>query len=921
MRKGGFCLSAAVTLGAALLVVVASAPVIADEVDDAFREGVSAFEQNDYETARQKFSFVLSKRPSDEKARNYRDEAGFRFWIEVLAQKDNLELATIARKILQLAERATIRERQSPEVIQEALTHLRDEDFVQQHEWFERIIAIHGQYVVPYLADPLADKRNDEYRVDVIRLLSRLGGDGVLPVSEILESGNSFQRQNAAVILGNMKDFRAVPGLRRAAENDPDEHTRNEARTALSKFYDPAAETAPERHFLRLAEAYFQEEPLVMVNNYKEWVVWKWKASEGDPEENLEELGELGWRDVPRYAWNEQIAEELLYDSLRINPDFEDAWVLLLNVYFQQWNEVTSALRVAKQKVNEGQLDPSEAATLEDAKTALRKVNMLCSTGGKDLLFKALRRALIDQNSLVAVSIIETIRDLDVSDDSFPEEGTDLSSYLAVPEEAAALVAPVPEEPTDSGTDGAVDTTDGGTDMGGTDDGGTDMGGTDDGGTDDGGTDDGGTDMGGTDDGGTDDGGTDDGGTDDGGTDGGGTDEPAREPRPRRRTSMVFPKGADYAHTPRNGNGRVRFAPEDAATADSGGGGTVEPAVDTVSSSDAGGVPGAALCAALSYSDKRVRYHAAEAFVRLNPAKPFANMPLVVENLSDAVRESGARVIMVVEREQNTRNRIVGLLRELGYVAHGVVNGLEGVNRARAFPAQDLIVVSTELNTDGKATDLEDVEFIERLREGGDYRTAHIPVMILTTSRKQDEKQALVDEGRAVGLVTGDVDRAILKDRIAAVFDSPLAKDDDKTRADNIAQFAAEALASLTVKHTVFDAKPSIPALTEALHGRPDPVRIPALRALGRLKASGSLEEVLAVFNNTGNVTDVRVAAAYAVGEIIKDESVSDATFKSLLSALSEDEEQVWKAAGNALGKGNLTGAQREEVFVNQRIE
>ena len=506
---------------------------------------------------------------------------------------------------------------------------------------------------------------------------------------------------------------------------------------------------------------------------------------------------------------------------------------------------MTAALNVASQKSDEGQMSASDVADMRDAQKVLDKVNMICSSRGSDLMFQGLRRALIDGNSLVAVSFIEALRDLNVSDSALPEEGVDLSGYLQGAGKETPLQAPPAAEPEAEATPTptqpeAVPTSEP-------------------------------------------------------------EQEPATEPaprrrRPRRRTSFSEPPtgGREYA---------VRFAPADA-----------NPDLSSLP-------PGASLCAALAANDKRVRYHAAQALIELDPAKRLANIDLVVQNLADAVTESGARVILVVERDQNIRNRTVGLLREFGYVAHGVTRGLEGINRARAFPAQDLIIVSTELNTDAQATDLTEVEFIDRLREGGDYRTSHIPVMILTTRRKQSEKQALVDEGDAVGLIHGDIDRAILKDRVAAIFETDRAKRDEKARADGIAQFAAEALAAIDPKHSIFDAKPAIPALTEALRARPDPVRTGALAALGNLKATSALPEILAVFNNLDNERTVRIVAASAIGEIIKDGPVSDATFKSLLAALDEDDKDIWTHAGRALGKGQLTGDQSYEVFVKQRIQ
>ncbi len=93
-----------------LVLVLTPETISPEEATAAFREGVAAFEQGDYEVAEASFARALQGLPNDRTARNWRDEAGFRFWIDTLAQKRAPELARTTRQILQLAERATIAE-------------------------------------------------------------------------------------------------------------------------------------------------------------------------------------------------------------------------------------------------------------------------------------------------------------------------------------------------------------------------------------------------------------------------------------------------------------------------------------------------------------------------------------------------------------------------------------------------------------------------------------------------------------------------------------------------------------------------------------------------------------------------------------------------------------------------------------------
>ena len=62
-------------------------------------------------------------------------------------------------------------------------------------------------------------------------------------------------------------------------------------------------------YYARIAEAFYQENPIFLINRYREYVVWKWQD------------GKLTFRDVPRYRWNEEVAEEYAHDGLSVAPD------------------------------------------------------------------------------------------------------------------------------------------------------------------------------------------------------------------------------------------------------------------------------------------------------------------------------------------------------------------------------------------------------------------------------------------------------------------------------------------------------------------------------------------------------------------------------------------------------------------------
>jgi HEAT repeat protein len=811
-----------------------------DLIRTKFRQGVSAFEEERFADAVKLFEEVIALRPGHDLALELRDEAGYQLFVQMLAKGG--DVGTVARKLLELTESARLKARADVEAIRKALRLLKDDDFTVRYRAMEEISAKYGQYVIPYLVEALGDRRDDEYRVTVITLLTKLGEDAVLPLVEICKSEDSFTRQNAAAILGHIRDIRAIPVLKKLAD-DPNEskHVRTEAAQALWRITGKESSTleSAKEYYYSLADRYYKEAPRVMINNYKEWVLWQWKE------------GKLVPRVLPRYSWNENVAEQLCYDGLETDSTYQPLWTLLLDVYFAELVEVESTLQLAKDKVDRGTISQEEVDQLQAARERLRKVSVLCSLRGKRALYRALKKALEDRNVLVAVAIIRALRDLKVDGSLLPAAGTSLAGYIkagmrvfpkevirpTVPETPEVEPVAPPPEPT--------------------------------------------------------------------------LEEPTLEEKPKEEPK---PKPKPRPKRPR----RISRVPR---------GRRIPLAINlllpmppaAVGNGDEGFPAGASLAAALTYFDKRVRYAAAEALARLNPKSAFADYERVVENLSDAVGETGTRVILVVERDDNIRNRIMGILRELNYMPFGVESGIEAEQRARSFPSEDLIIVSTELNVKGEAKDFTATQFIDRLRE--DYRTNEIPVLVLTPRTKEEHVRGLV-ETRAAGVITPDIDRTVLRDKLEEIFSSEKARRDSKARATAVAKSAAEALASLDPKRTIFNLGKAVPALTAALEKQPDEVRIPAMRALGNLQAKEALDKLAWVFTNKENRKPARVAAADAMGDIMKGGAgITPKIFVALKEALKEPDMDIFEACGRALGKARLTEDQYRKVFIEQRID
>ena len=845
------------------------APARAQDADSEFRNGVAAFEEGRFEDAEKHFRAVLQSRPSHAQALRYRDEAGYHFWVQVLARGGRL--GTVAKRMLAAAEEEAIRQRQDPEKLRADLKNLWSDNFMDEIEAAERLVALFGHYVVPEVAEVLADRRDDEKVVRVIHLLARLGDEATLAVIELLESDDITLQQNAAIALGYSQDVRALPPLKRLMARTQDPHVREAAQASIGRIAGP--DFATPEYYARIAEEYYRHNPLFLINRYSEFVVWKWKDNR------------VNHTVVPRWRWNEEVAEEYCYDGLSVDPENGVLWTLLLSVYAQEWTEIEESLRVAQQIQDRGgELDAAEVEQMKEMQGKLAKAKMLVASRGSDTVLAALGKALADQNAPVAVFMLERLQELDLDPAALAGGGsvTFLTPAPQAPQPVARPAEPStppparPAEPTEKPAEPVKEpeptrVPDEGEKP------------------------------------------TDEGEkpTDEGEKPG----EPAK-PRRTRRVSQLPTQPAP--RNPAIGTRVERLAYRGPASTNN------QNALGVAGTTKDHKTGGAAFSAALDHdNDKRVRYAAAIAAAHLNPPVAFPNSDKVMVNLVDALGESGQRVVLVVERDPAHRNRIVGLLRELGYMAFGTETGRDGIARARSFPSEDLILVSSELNPEGQGADPVEVQFIDALAD--DYRTKPIKIMIL--SDREEAMKPLVDGGKALDIVPTSIDRATLADKLTKAFGNPADERDEKARSNAIAERAALAIAQLHRHHTQFQIAAAAPALAENVKresGRPDNVRLACLKAISAIGAQASsacLTVLVTEFKDSVNPVEVRTALATAIGDCVASQPISGDVFQVLKAALQEADESIWKAAGYALGKAKLTGAQAAEVMNEQRLE
>lgn len=329
---------------------------------------------------------------------------------------------------------------------------------------------------------------------------------------------------------------------------------------------------------------------------------------------------------------------------------------------------------------------------------------------------------------------------------------------------------------------------------------------------------------------------------------------------------------------------------------------------------------------ALRHPDKRIRYAAAETIVKVNPPARFTDSDKAIKVLVEALSESDARVILVVDDNDESRNRLVNIIRAMNMVAFGATSGSEGLERAKAFPPEDLVIVSSSLE------DVATSYFINAMRE--DYRTNKIPMLVTCDEGQEEKYKELYKE---VDLVKGVLTRPFAEQKTQLTIREYLvdSNSDYKGKSREISRRAAEALAGIPISSRVFNVKLAQEALADSIRTRHDSIRGPAIEALSKFgdeKSVDALREV--IYNNSMNI-EIRSKAVNAMGQIFNRHNVKvpsedvDKLMHILDEKLSSDENdlsfadkvtELHDSVFNLIGQSNISPADRRKIFVSYRI-
>ncbi len=326
---------------------------VTSKIETLFREAVDLFEIGKYNESRSRLQRVLELDPKAAEAWKLVKMAGDLIIIQMMTEAD---MGREARVIWELYRLHEMRLKRQPDLIKRLVAMAIDPQKHPRRRWdaMERLTEV-GQFVIPSLVDALGNELDHQVRALASLTARKMGPQATLPVIELLkyrpaegevDKRSRLIRENAALILGDLKDKRALAALKRVAEVEKDSVLRKYALMSLQRITGLSGveelKSAQDYYYLQ-ADRYLRELAGVADEAREaDGVIWRLELVGG--------VLKLVDRQVPRFAWNELMAEQACYDCMSVDPNYEVIYPLFAETIASQIAELWELLDIALER-------------------------------------------------------------------------------------------------------------------------------------------------------------------------------------------------------------------------------------------------------------------------------------------------------------------------------------------------------------------------------------------------------------------------------------------------------------------------------------------------------------------------------------------------------------------------------------------
>ncbi len=390
-----------------------------DQIRELMAEGVKEYRAGRFGNAAKRFHDALLQAPDNKLCYEFYLAAGDGL---IIAMEEHDELRDVLKDLLRQARIYQKELRRDPKylnILIDKLEKSEEERLVATNE----LVAV-GPISVPSLVARMNDNRQDDMRVYCRIVLTRMGYRAVVPLTEALNAADERLVTSVATVLADIGDPRPLPKLKQLLET---QGTSDVVRQVVGNTVKAIAArnnisedaTADKLYFLE-ALRYFRGGDLVrdeMVSN--ESLVWRWIEGNDDV------AAKLTYVRTPRYAWDELMAEQILFAGMQHYTSFTAYQPLLAAVYAAQDMEVQRRVRIAKERTTPTENPDETQDAIAERVMALSEIHLRVRMFGAEHLYHAVQQSIVSERYNVAVYLMRQLQDHSIAQPQvhLPEAG------------------------------------------------------------------------------------------------------------------------------------------------------------------------------------------------------------------------------------------------------------------------------------------------------------------------------------------------------------------------------------------------------------------------------------------------------------------------------------------------------------------
>ena len=318
------------------------------------------------------------------------------------------------------------------------------------------------------------------------------------------------------------------------------------------------------------------------------------------------------------------------------------------------------------------------------------------------------------------------------------------------------------------------------------------------------------------------------------------------------------------------------------------------------------------LAESLRFPDTLVRIRAALALGAALPRSPFEDSQFVVAVLASTITAKGHTQLLVVDPDEQNRNRVVAALRGEGREVVGSANFYDGLDRARTeFESLSGVFLATDIDRPNVA------DAVQALRQ--EFLFAKAPLVILTKPTQSQTANDVAQQDRFAVTVRASAEQGDLNDaldRVARQTDQTVI---DQDLAAQLALEAAEVLREIAVDgRAVYDVSEATPSLIAALSSDRESLQTTAADVLSLIPTPQAQRAIAHVALDGANAESLRVAvfAATARSAKMHGSQLDEKQIERLIEIAKGEENLVIRtAASQTLGAVNLATSKASEII------